>query len=133
MNSQEVLQKVLDVLAGLFQLIYWYVEALYHQFVPPSMKPIDGETILVTGACGGIGKEICKHLIRSGSDIKLVLWDVNETDLEKLAAELKITGNARNLKISTFAVDISVKENIDECCQKVIITCWILNLCQSYL
>jgi len=49
----------------------------------------------------------------------LVLWDLNQADLEKLAAELKKMGSANGLKVFLFAVDISTKENIDECCQKV--------------
>lgn len=117
MSGQEILQKILEVLISVLRIIYWYLEALYHQFIPPPMQSIEGETILVTGAAGGIGKEICRHLVRSASNLKLVIWDLNMADLEKLAAELKASNGGA--KVYPFAVDISARENINAACKQV--------------
>ncbi|CAL8100318.1 unnamed protein product [Orchesella dallaii] len=111
MDYQELALRILASINVFLRLIYWYLEALFRQFVPPPMKPIDGETIVVTGAAGGIGKEICRHLVRSSANIKLVLWDLNLRDLEKLAEELK--KNGKGVKVFPFAVDISTRENIE--------------------
>ncbi|ODN00475.1 Estradiol 17-beta-dehydrogenase 11 [Orchesella cincta] len=117
MDYQEVLLQILAVLTHFLRVIYWYLEALFRQFVPPPMKTIDGETVVVTGAAGGIGKEICRHLVRSTSNIKLVLWDLNLSDLEKLAEELK--KNGKGAKVFPFAVDISTRDNIEAACKLV--------------
>lgn len=118
MGAEEIGKKILGFIISLFRVLFWYVEALYRQFVPPSMKPIDGETILVTGAAGGIGKEICRYIVQCGTNIKLVIWDLHQTDLEKLAGELKSRG-ASGLKVVPMAVDISSRENIENACQQV--------------
>lgn len=110
--------KITRLLVSLFQVLYWYVEALYRQFVPPAMKPIDGEVILVTGAASGIGKEISRYIVQCGTNIKLVMWDLNITELEKLTLELKSIGNS-GLQIFPYEVDISSRENIDTCCKQV--------------
>jgi short-subunit dehydrogenase len=118
MGAQEIGAKIIGVVVSLFRVLYWYVEALYRKIVPPPMKPIDNETILVTGAAGGIGKEICRYIVKCGTNLKLVIWDLHQTDLEKLAGELKTLG-ASGLKVFPMAVDISSRENIEKACQQV--------------
>lgn len=119
MSVQDLGKQIIGLFASFFQVLYWYVEALYRQFVPPPMKSIDGEVILVTGAAGGIGKEICRYIVQCGTNIKLVMWDLNITELEKLAVELKSIG-CSGLQIFSYEVDISSRENIDICCKQVL-------------
>ncbi len=106
------------VLVSLCQLFYYYLESFYRMFVPPPMKPIHGEVILVTGAAGGIGSEICRYIVQCGKNVKLVMWDLNISELYKLAGELKSIGNF-DLEIFCYEVDISSRENIDACCKLV--------------
>jgi len=91
------------------------MEAFYALFIPPRMKNINGETILVTGAAGGIGKEICRYLVQSSDYIKLVLWDLNYIELENFAVELRenINKNGKTTEVYIFTVDISSRNNIE--------------------
>lgn len=109
---------IIRVFFSLCQLLYWYLEVLFRLFVPPSMKSIDEEIILITGAAGGIGSELCRYIVQCGSKIKLIMWDLNISDLYKLAGELKSIG-ASDLEIFCYGVDISSRENIDNCCTQV--------------
>ena len=47
---------------------------------------LEGRTVLITGAAGGIGAATARRLARDGA--RLVLSDVDKTAVEKLAAEL---------------------------------------------
>lgn len=108
-----IIFKVKQVLFALSILIYWYLEAFCFLFVPPQMKSIDGEVILVTGANGGIGSEICRYIVKCGRNIKLVMWDIDINELITFAEDLKLIGKDLNNKIFCYEVDISSKHNIE--------------------
>lgn len=118
-EKESIPVKICGWLFFIAQIIYWYMEALYRQFVPPPMKSINGETVLVTGAAGGIGKEICQHLVQSAQEITLILWDMNMAELKKLKENLETTNV--NAKVHLFDVDISRKDTIQEYSKKVLI------------
>ncbi len=59
----------------------------------------DGAVILVTGAAGSIGSEICRQLIKLNLK-KLVLLDQSESGLFDLEYELKRSGFHKNLLLS---------------------------------
>ncbi|WP_375483063.1 SDR family NAD(P)-dependent oxidoreductase [uncultured Mycobacterium sp.] len=63
---------------------------------------MDGRTALVTGAAGGIGAAICRHLARAGANV--AACDINGEAAERLAAEL---GEARNAGIAGYAMDVT--------------------------
>src|SRR5437762_10186294 len=50
------------------------------------MSLLDGRTVLITGAAGGIGAATARRLAREGA--RLVLSDIDKTAVESLAAEL---------------------------------------------
>jgi len=50
------------------------------------MSLLDGRTVLITGASGGIGAATARRLAREGA--RLVLSDIDKTAVENLAAEL---------------------------------------------
>ncbi len=118
MGTKNTALKLLSPFLGIFKVLYCYLEALFRFFVPPKMKPIDGEVILVTGATGGIGKEICRYIVKCGMNIKLIVWGTNISTLYILAGELKSIGNS-DLEIFCYEVNISCKDNINACCEKV--------------
>lgn len=118
MGISEISVKIIGFYISFAKILYWYLEALYRQFIPPPMKSIDAEIILVTGASGGIGKELCRYIVKCGVDLKLVLWDLNIDQLNELADELKHIGLS-GLQVFCYQVDISSKENIDIYCQRV--------------
>lgn len=109
-----VLYKVKDVVLNVLIIIYWYLEEFYRLFVPPSMESIDGEVILVTGAEKGIGREMCKYIVQCGKNIKLVMWDLDISELNKFSEELQSIGKESNNKVFCYEVDISTKSNIDD-------------------
>ena len=50
------------------------------------MRDLEGRIILVTGAAGGIGKEICKRFAEEGSIV--IATDLNALGLEDLKSRL---------------------------------------------
>jgi len=67
-------------------------------------KSLSGKNCLVTGASGGIGKEIAKLLVENNCNI--ILTGKTKDKLEKLNDELKLI-NQNNVKIDFFPADIS--------------------------
>jgi len=72
-------------------------------------KSLSGKNCLVTGASGGIGKEIAKLLVENNCNI--ILTGKTKDKLEKLNNELKLI-NQNNVKIDFFPADISKIEDI---------------------
>jgi short-subunit dehydrogenase len=62
---------------------------------------IEHSTLLVTGACGGIGRALCRRLHAGGA--RLILNCVNANGLEELARELGLQHVPVAADISTFA------------------------------
>lgn len=53
----------------------------------PIKEMVQGKTVLVTGAGGSIGQEICRQLLSYGP-VKLLLFDIDETELHDLSLRL---------------------------------------------
>lgn len=64
--------------------------------VPPNedllAKCIQGKVVLVTGAGGSIGSELCRQILK-GNPLKLVLYEVSEYSLYKIEKELLSFGS----------------------------------------
>jgi len=73
-----------------------------------SQELLSGKNCLLTGASGGIGKEIAKLLVEKNCNV--ILTGKTKNKLEKLNDELKLI-NQNNTKIEYFPADIS---NIEE-------------------
>ncbi|MDD3520555.1 MAG: SDR family NAD(P)-dependent oxidoreductase [Actinomycetota bacterium] len=69
---------------------------------------LEGKKTIITGAASGIGRATSLRLAEAGSELWLV--DKNEKALE----ETKKIIEALNIKIKTYIVDLSKKENIDD-------------------
>ncbi|XP_033726839.1 17-beta-hydroxysteroid dehydrogenase 13-like [Pecten maximus] len=83
--------KLLMLLKLPIYIVYFYLEAFVRMvFLRPSRKEVKGEVVLVTGAGHGIGREIALEFGRLGS--KVVLWDINKSGNESVAAEIKASG-----------------------------------------
>lgn len=64
------------------------------------MKGLNGKVALVTGAAGGMGRQICRRLVQEGCSVAML--DIDKTGLESLTADI---GSAA--KLFRMAVDIS--------------------------
>ena len=79
-------------------------------------KPIimvQGKRILITGAGGSIGSEICRQL-KSFGPSQLLLLDIDETELHNLSLELHQYQQEFSPDIFPICCDIKNKEKIDE-------------------
>jgi 2-hydroxycyclohexanecarboxyl-CoA dehydrogenase len=68
---------------------------------------LDGRTALVTGAAGGIGSAICRHLALAGANV--AVCDLKGDAARRLAAELAATGTGA---VSGHAMDVSDSANV---------------------
>ena len=78
-----------------------------------NMKEVDrqfrGKTVLVTGAAGSIGSELCRQLATLGVK-KLVLFDSAETPMHELRLELERT--FPQLCFAPVVGDVRVKQRV---------------------
>ncbi len=68
-----------------------------------------GKVVMVTGAAGSIGSELCRQLAAFGVGY-LVLFDNAETPMHELRLELE--RNFPNLKFTPFVGDVRQKERL---------------------
>lgn len=66
------------------------------------MRTVRGRTAIVTGAAGGLGVHLARHLGREG--VRLLLTDLPESGLEAVTAALRGEG----LDVAQIAVDLTV-------------------------
>jgi FlaA1/EpsC-like NDP-sugar epimerase len=62
-------------------------------------KNIENKTVLVTGAGGSIGSELCRQIIKF-NPLKLIMLDINEHNLYKINSELDQIFKKKNIIIS---------------------------------
>jgi NAD(P)-dependent dehydrogenase (short-subunit alcohol dehydrogenase family) len=70
---------------------------------------LDNKTIIVTGACGLLGREICKALAELHA--RIVLADIDIMAAEKLQEELRDVYGA---SVTAFPLDISSEDSVDK-------------------
>lgn len=78
------------------------------------MDTIAGKKVLITGAAMGMGKIYAGLAARENAGA-VILWDINQVELDKTAAELK-AGGAR---VHAYVVDVSKLEAIQQAAEKV--------------
>lgn len=94
-----------------------YADLLNRNFITIEKEPLFGmlgqKTILVTGAGGSIGSEICTQLMEYGPD-KLILLDIDETELHDLALRLLNFEHEWSDKVIPVVCDIRNAEKIEQ-------------------
>jgi FlaA1/EpsC-like NDP-sugar epimerase len=74
-------------------------------------KDINSKVVLVTGAGGSIGSELCRQIIKLNPK-KLILLELNEFALYKISEEIK--NIIPNLKIITLLINVQNSSRVDE-------------------
>ena len=75
-------------------------------------KNIIKQTVLVTGAGGSIGSQLCKEILRIKPK-RLLILDSNEYSLYKLQNELNILNNSEEIEIIPIICSIQDEKNIN--------------------
>jgi len=90
-------------------------DILNREVVPPKqellLKNINSKNVLVTGAGGSIGSELCRQIIKAKPKC-LVLCELNEFALYKIYEELKIIN--KNFKIIPLICNIQDENKVNE-------------------
>ena len=68
---------------------------------------IQGNTVLITGACSGIGKIMARRSLEKGAS-QVVIWDINEAAIAATVEELSPLG-----KVCGFRADISDPDSVE--------------------
>jgi all-trans-retinol dehydrogenase (NAD+) len=77
------------------------------------MKTVKDKIILITGGASGIGRLVGLMLAKRGA--KIVVWDVNAENIEKLEEEAR----AESLFIKGFVCDVSNKDEVYKLADKI--------------
>lgn len=97
---------------------------------------LEGKTIMLTGAVGGIGSVLAKGLADAGGS--MLLCDVNDSGLKSLKTEIESAGGSARV----YQMDVSDLDSIRECVQKaadeaeridVLINCAGINKREGFL
>ena len=72
---------------------------------------LSGKRVVITGATGGLGREICEYLAQLGADITLACR--NQTLAENLIADLK--GKYAGVNVDFIALDLSNINSVKSC------------------
>lgn len=91
------------------------IREVHHQAVPELYSSelqtlLSGQTILITGAAGSIGSELCRLICVIGNQTKLILLDVAESPLYELWRELSYL--APELELVPIVADIADRQHL---------------------
>lgn len=75
---------------------------------------VSGRKVLITGAAMGMGRIYAQLAVQEGA-AAVILWDINQAELDKTAAELRAAGG----RVHAYLVDVSKLEAIVEAAAKV--------------
>ncbi|KAH7726495.1 short-chain dehydrogenase/reductase family 16C member 6-like protein [Aphelenchoides avenae] len=103
-----MVSRVLKLFVTVFVVVAAQILKLYEKIVRPwrRQKDISGKVVVLTGAGGGIGRELAKRLAHNGC--VLALWDIATTNNEATARMCHEMG----VKAHAYTVDISDRQQV---------------------
>jgi all-trans-retinol dehydrogenase (NAD+) len=100
------------------QFIFWFnyelLAAFYHLIFPPQLKDIQGETVLITGAGNGIGRELAREYKNHGC--KVICLDIDEKNNKQIVKELN--AGSPNTAFA-YTCDVTKREDVQKIAQKI--------------
>lgn len=96
----------LDTLVLVIKVCSTCVMAVIRVLIPPVLKSLHGETILVTGAGHGIGRELALQLAELGATI--ICWDINVHNNTSVVEQIRRTDG----ESFGYTVDVSIREDV---------------------
>ncbi|MGA2401976.1 MAG: SDR family oxidoreductase [Syntrophobacteraceae bacterium] len=70
------------------------------------MSQISGRNVLITGGASGIGLLVARKLAEWGA--KVIIWDIDDSNLEKIAGEIKAQGHS----VAVYHCDVSIRTEV---------------------
>ena len=97
----------------LLTMAYYQPIGIYRALVPPPPKSVEDDVILITGGAMGMGAIMGQRFGKLGA--KIVLWDIQEKQLQETVQKLKNEG----VQAWGFICDVSDRNKIYEAAAKV--------------
>ena len=72
--------------------------------------PLNGKRVVITGATGGLGAEICDHFLALGADITMAC----RNEIKATALKEKLILKHPNTSIDFISLDLTKKSSVDE-------------------
>lgn len=88
----------------------------YIKWIENNTHSLKGKTVALTGSTGGIGNELCRHLLRLGAG--LVLIDRNKSKSEELQKRLK--NEFENADIRSITADLEDIDSVNAACERLL-------------
>lgn len=89
------------------QLLYFILRAAVCLLLPPRLRDISGDIVLITGGGRGIGRHLAKEFAKQGAR-KLILWGRTEKCLKETAEEIRMAGT----ECHYFVCDVANREEV---------------------
>lgn len=103
----------LDIFVLFLKICYTCSIYGVRMFIPPPMKSLQGETILITGAGHGIGRELAIQFAELGATV--VCWDSNPYTNSVTVKEIK----SKDGECYGYTVDVTARDDVASTAQKM--------------
>nr|ACO11236.1 Epidermal retinal dehydrogenase 2 [Caligus rogercresseyi] len=105
----------MDLLRCLLLVWKGFFVALFELIFPRKMKNISGETALITGAGGGLGRELAIQMADLG--VKVILMDINKEAMDETLKILQARGPAEGCL--AFHCDVSNSKDVEDTLERI--------------
>ncbi|KAK3923806.1 Epidermal retinol dehydrogenase 2 [Frankliniella fusca] len=104
----EVLSAAADVILVAVLAVYYVLEAAVFELLPRrfTAKSVDGQVVLVTGAAGGLGRQLALRFARLGATV--VAWDINHDGVTETVRRVVSAGGLA----FGYSVDLADKQAV---------------------
>ncbi|NXF31044.1 DHRS3 reductase, partial [Nyctibius bracteatus] len=103
------------------QMVYLVVKAAVCMVLPPKLRDLSGENVLITGGGRGIGRQLAREFAKRGAR-KIILWGRTEKCLKETTEEIRMMGT----ECHYFICDVGNREEVYQQAKAVI--CFFLQV-----